>query len=117
MTRIELLKKYYDMACHNLLCYSRNYAMTVPKEGFEVEWKQVNEECELLQEMIKQYEVAQQKETASPKKAAKEIVNEYKQKLDELKKSSYTFDVYPFLLKAINESRVIVENNGSNEGF
>lgn len=40
------------MACHNLLCYSSNYAMNQAKEGFEEEWKQAQAECELLQEMI-----------------------------------------------------------------
>lgn len=57
MTKIGLLKKYHDMACHNLFCYSRNYAMTEPKEGYETEWKQAGEEVKLLDEMIKEAEV------------------------------------------------------------
>lgn len=52
MTKKELFKKYYDMACHNLLCYSKNYLMTEAKDGFENEWKQANEECELLKQLI-----------------------------------------------------------------
>ena len=56
MTKIELLKQYHDMACHNLFCYSRNYAMTEPKEGYEAEWKQAGEEVKLLEEMIGQQE-------------------------------------------------------------
>lgn len=56
MTKIELLKKYHDMACHNLFCYSRNYAMTEPKEGYEAEWKQAGEEVKVLEEMIKELE-------------------------------------------------------------
>ncbi|MTI84348.1 MAG: hypothetical protein FH756_10685 [Firmicutes bacterium] len=48
----ELLQKYYEMACHNLLCCSKNYAMDQAKEGFEGEWKQYQVECEILQEMM-----------------------------------------------------------------
>ncbi len=47
-----LLRKYYEMACHNLLCCSKNYAMDQAKEGFEADWKQYQVECELLQEMM-----------------------------------------------------------------
>ncbi|ACV64875.1 hypothetical protein Dtox_4208 [Desulfofarcimen acetoxidans DSM 771] len=50
--KIGLLQKYYEMACHNLLCYSKNYAMNQPKEKYESEWKEAQAECELLQEMI-----------------------------------------------------------------
>jgi hypothetical protein len=50
--KLDLLYKYHNMAYHNLLCYSKNYAMTEVKEGFETEWKQAKEECELLEEMI-----------------------------------------------------------------
>lgn len=32
------LHDLYEMACHNLLCYSANYLMTEPKAGFDVEW-------------------------------------------------------------------------------
>lgn len=53
--RVELLSKYYEMACHNLLCYSNSYAMEQAKEGFEEEWRQAKAECELLQEMIKEH--------------------------------------------------------------
>lgn len=55
MTKKDLLKKRYEMACHNLLCYSKNYAMSEAKEGYEAQWKLANEECELLQEMIDEY--------------------------------------------------------------
>lgn len=54
MGKRELLLKYYDQACHNLLCYSRRYLMDEPKEGYETEWQQANEECRLLDEMIKE---------------------------------------------------------------
>ena len=54
MTKLELLKKYENMASHNLFCYSRNLGMTEPKEGFERQWKQAKEECKLLEEMMKE---------------------------------------------------------------
>jgi len=57
MTKVELLKKYHGMACYNLFCYSRNYAMTEPKEGSEAEWKQAGGEVELLEEMIKEQQL------------------------------------------------------------
>lgn len=56
MTKKDLLNKYYDMACHNLFCYSKNYGMTEPKEGFEANWKEVQEEVQLLEAMIKEEE-------------------------------------------------------------
>jgi hypothetical protein len=52
ITKRGLLQKHYEMACHNLLCYSRNHLMDQAKEGFDTEWKQCQAECELLQEMI-----------------------------------------------------------------
>ena len=54
MTKLELLSKYVDQANHNFFCYSRNYAMTEPKEGFERQWKQAKEECELLDVLMKE---------------------------------------------------------------
>ncbi len=61
----RLLQKYYEMACHNLMCYSRNYLMELEqKEGFETEWKQANEECLLLQEMMDELDAQGQKEAA-----------------------------------------------------
>ena len=52
MTRVEILNKYKDMACHNLFCYSANYLMSKPKEGYEKEWNEANEEIRLLEELI-----------------------------------------------------------------
>ena len=54
MTRSDLFKKYYDMACHNLLCYSANYLMGKPKEGYEEEWEEARQEVEILEELIKE---------------------------------------------------------------
>lgn len=52
MTKKELLNKYRDMACHNLLCYSNNYLMTEPKAGYEKEWQEAKEEVKILEEII-----------------------------------------------------------------
>ncbi|MBU5312248.1 hypothetical protein KQI38_09430 [Tissierella carlieri] len=52
MTRVEILEKYKDIACHNLFCYSANYLMSKPKEGYEKEWNEANEEIKLLEELI-----------------------------------------------------------------
>lgn len=54
MTRLDIIKKQYDMACHNLLVYSSNYLMDSPKTGFELEWKQAKAECELLEEWLEE---------------------------------------------------------------
>lgn len=60
MDKRELLQKYLDLASHNLLCYSRNYLMNEPKDGYENEWQQANEECKLLDEMKKEAALAGQ---------------------------------------------------------
>lgn len=54
MTRLDLFKKYHDMACHNLLCYSANCLMEKPKEGYEKEWNEALQEVEILEELIKE---------------------------------------------------------------
>jgi len=54
MDKLELLRKYENMAQHNLFCYSKNLGMTKPKEGYEKQWKQANVECKLLGEMIQE---------------------------------------------------------------
>lgn len=55
MTKRELLQSKYEMACHNLLCYSANYGMTEPRAGFEKEWEKAVKECELLKIMLNEY--------------------------------------------------------------
>lgn len=52
MDRISLLKKYLDQACHNCLCYSKNYAMTEPKDEYKKEWQEARQEIEMLEQMI-----------------------------------------------------------------
>lgn len=52
MQKLDLLEKYYNMATHNLLCYSESYLMTKPKKGYDESWKRAKEECDLLDTMI-----------------------------------------------------------------
>ena len=37
--RLQILKEAIEMADHNLLCYSNNYMMSIPKAGYEKEWE------------------------------------------------------------------------------
>lgn len=66
MTEKELLKKYYDIASHNLLCYSANYFMDTPKNGFEKDWKEAKAECELLESMIAKSDTQEEFEEEEP---------------------------------------------------
>lgn len=50
---LGLIKKYTDMACHNILCCSSNYGMTQPKKGFEEQWQAYKDELETLEYMAK----------------------------------------------------------------
>lgn len=50
---LEYLKRQRDMATHNLFCYSANYAMTKPKEGYEDEWHKAARDCELVEELLR----------------------------------------------------------------
>lgn len=45
---LKLIDRYFEKAQHNLLSYSKDYAMTEPKEGYEKEWKETKEEIETL---------------------------------------------------------------------
>lgn len=54
MERIDILKARLEMASHNLLCYSSNYLMSVPKLGHETDWQDAQDEIALLEQMIKE---------------------------------------------------------------
>ena len=56
MTRLDILKREYQMACHNLYCYSANFLMTKPRDGMEKEWAEFNEEVEILTVWMKELE-------------------------------------------------------------
>lgn len=50
--KVQLLERYYNQACHNLMCYSKNILMLEPKQGYEAEWAETKAECEMLQQML-----------------------------------------------------------------
>lgn len=54
MNRQELLQEFYDLTEHNLLCYSKNYLMTIPKVGYEKNWEDEKEKLEIIKEMIEE---------------------------------------------------------------
>lgn len=54
MNRLELLQEMYNMATHNLLCYSENHLMTKPKVEFAKEWKKEEEKVNLLEKMMEE---------------------------------------------------------------
>lgn len=58
MQKRKLLEKLYDKACNNLLCYSANCLMDRAKEGYLSEWVEAKEECQLLEEMVKELPIS-----------------------------------------------------------
>ena len=54
MDRLQLYEEMYDLATHNLLCYSEDYLMTRPKANFIEQWKKEREKVDLLEEIIKE---------------------------------------------------------------
>lgn len=54
MNKVQLLEEIYDYYTYNLLCYSKNYLMTKPKERYIKEWKNQKEKVALLEEIIKE---------------------------------------------------------------
>lgn len=54
LDRLELLQEMYNMATHNLLCYSKNCLMTKPNPNFEKEWNREQEKLETINEMIEE---------------------------------------------------------------
>ena len=109
MTKLELLQKYYGAACHNLLCYSRNFAMNEAKDGYEVEWKQSLKECDLLKEMMVECE-ATQKEAATLQ-AAKDMIEKFRKDLQLLKSSDIFIEIYPLILKRINQGSTVANES------
>ena len=60
MTEISLLEEYLNRARHNLFCYSRDWAMSQPKKGHEIDWEQAGVECEILERMSKKLKVVEE---------------------------------------------------------
>ena len=54
MNKIDLLKEFKDMLCHNLLCYSSDYLMNNPKKQYVKDWEETKEKISLVEEMIEE---------------------------------------------------------------
>ena len=52
MNKIDLLKEFKDMLCHNLLCYSSDYLMNNPKKQYVKDWEETKEKINLIDEII-----------------------------------------------------------------
>ena len=52
--KLEILKHDLDLAYYNLMCYSANYAMTVPKTSYREEWQHEHDKVGLLESWIKE---------------------------------------------------------------
>lgn len=50
--RYTLLKDAYDMACHNLMCYSTNLLMDTPKPEFANEWHRENTKVKTIESWL-----------------------------------------------------------------
>lgn len=55
MKRIMYLFNQIDMTDHNILCYSKNLAMTKPKDGFEDKFQEENDKRNMLTEWVNEY--------------------------------------------------------------
>lgn len=51
-TVLEYLNERLELAQHNRLCYSENYAMSRPRLGFEKEWAEAARDIEIAEELI-----------------------------------------------------------------
>lgn len=51
-TVLEYLDQCKNMACHNLLCYSDNYAMTKAKPGLEKQFEDARRDCEIAATLV-----------------------------------------------------------------
>ena len=56
MNKIDLLTEFKDKLNHNLLCYSSDYLMNIPKKQYVKEWKETQEKIKLVDELIEQEE-------------------------------------------------------------
>jgi hypothetical protein len=54
--RLDFLYDNLDMACHNLLCYSKNYLMEEPKVGYEGDYFDQMKKVGTITEWIKEIE-------------------------------------------------------------
>jgi hypothetical protein len=52
INRNSILKEMQDMAWHNVLCYSKNYAMSEPRDGRRAEWERALAKAEIIEQMF-----------------------------------------------------------------
>jgi 5'(3')-deoxyribonucleotidase len=52
VTRDSVLKEVQDQAWNNVMAYSKNYAMTLPKKGFEEDWKAALAKAGIVNQMV-----------------------------------------------------------------
>ena len=52
MNKIDLLKEFKDMLCHNLLCYSSDYLMNNPKKQYVKDWEETKQKISIIDEII-----------------------------------------------------------------
>lgn len=81
MTKLECLEKQRDMAYHNLMCYSKNVSMTIPKEGQREEWNKAKEECIAVEELINMVKGVKEEPLQGPAVIDGERCYEWKQAL------------------------------------
>ncbi len=53
MNKMDLLKEFEDILCHNLFCYSKDWLMNTPKEKYVKQWKETKEKISLVKEIMK----------------------------------------------------------------
>lgn len=54
MTKIEqIVKDRYEMACHNLMCYSATYGMDTAREGFEEDFEKALQEVQEVEAVMR----------------------------------------------------------------
>lgn len=66
ITKLEFLNEIKDMISHNIMCYSSNYSLEQPKQGYEKEFIVENKKLMLVEQMIKE---EKQKEKKKNKEA------------------------------------------------
>lgn len=52
MEKLLFLVESREMACHNLMCYSKSLMMDEPKNGYEDEWDRANRRVQMLEKWL-----------------------------------------------------------------
>lgn len=54
MTRLDVLKRFYNEAMNEVFKMSANWLMDTPKPGYEKPWRDAQETAAILEELIKE---------------------------------------------------------------